>query len=124
MDGLRFWSRALDDGQVSRGGFILELLRGVTADPPAGASQAFVDRQQADRIYLEQKSDLGALYAVHRGLSDTDHATQVLSLFDGTAAGFEAAAGAIETLYDAAMDPVDGAFLIQLVGVLDDPLSF
>lgn len=123
MEGLRFWSRALDDGHVSRGGFILEVLRGVKAEPPAGASQAFVDRQVADRIYLEQKSDLGALYAVHRGMSDTGHAAHVLSLFDGSAEGFGTAVEAIGTFYDAAMDPVNGAFLIQLVGVLDDPLS-
>lgn len=123
MDGLRFWSRALDDAQVSRSEFILELLRGVKADPPEGASQVFVGRQQADRIYLDQKSDLGALYAVHRGMSDTDHAAHVLSLFDGSVEGFGSAVEAIETLYDAAMDPVDGAFLIQLVGVLDDPIS-
>lgn len=123
MDGLRFWSQALDGAQVSRSGFILDLLRGAKADPPAGASAEFVDLQQADRTYLAQKTDLGALYAVHRGLSDTDHAADIMSLFDGSAASLNAAVEAIETVYDAAMDPVDGAFLIQLVGVLDDPLS-
>lgn len=124
MDGLRFWEQVLDDGLVSRSEFILELLRGAKADPPAGASQDFIERQLADRDYLEQKTDLGALFAVHGGMSDTENAAHVLSLFDGSADSFEAAVTAIGTLHTAAMDPVDGEFLIQLVGVLDDPLLF
>ena len=122
MDGLRFWSHALDDGEISRGTFILEMLRGAKADPPDGASRAFVDRQLADREYLDLKTDLGALYAVHRGMSNTDDASRVLSLFDGSTDSFGTAVAAIETLYDAAMDPLAGEFLMQLVGVLDDPL--
>ena len=124
MDGLLFWGQALDDGMVSRGRFILELLRGAKSDPPAGASQDFIDRQLADRQYLEQKTDLGALYAVHGGMSNTVSANHVLSLFDGSADSFETAVEAIDALYSAAMDPVTGEFLIQLVGVLDDPLLF
>ncbi|MFA8387595.1 MAG: DUF4214 domain-containing protein [Pelagibaca sp.] len=122
MDGLRFWSHALDDGELSRGTFILEMLRGAKADPPEGASQVFVDRQLADRDYLDQKTELGALYAVHHGMSNTDDASRVLSLFDGSTDSFRTTVAAIETLYDAAMDPLEGDFLMQLVGVLDDPL--
>lgn len=124
LNGLRFWSDILDDGMVSQGGFILELLRGTKADPPAGASQGFIDRQLADRTYLDLKTDLGALYAVHRGMSDTENARHVLSLFDGSTESFGMAAEAIETLHEAAMDPVTGEFLIQLTGVLDELLLF
>lgn len=124
MEGLRFWSDILDQGMVSRSGFILELLRGAKADPPAGASQDFIDRQLADQTYLDLKTDLGALYAVHRGMSNTENARQVLSLFDGSMDSFGTAAEAIETLHEAAMDPVTGEFLIQLIGVLDEPLLF
>ena len=124
MEGLRFWSHVLDEGMVSPGGFILELLRGAKADPPAGASQAFVDRQMADRQYLDLKTDLGALYAVHGGMSDTGNAAQVLSLFDGSAESFGTAAGTIGALHEAALDPETGEFLIQLTGVLDEPFLF
>jgi len=123
MDGLWFWADALDAGAVSRGRFIFEMLRGAKADTPADASPGFVAQQQADRQYLEQKADLGALFAVHRGMSDNDIAVHVLSLFDGSADSFETAVEAIETAHVAAMDPVTGDFLMQLVGVLDDPFQ-
>lgn len=121
MDGLLFWNQLLEDGMVSRGGFILEMLRGAKAEAPPDASQDFVVQQLADRHYLEQKSDLGALFAVHLGMSDTDVAADVLSLFDGSEDSFETAVDAIDTVYAAALDPDTGDFLMQLVGVLDDP---
>lgn len=123
IDGLRFWTNALDDGAVTRGEFILEVLRGVKAPAPADASQAFIDRQLADQLYLEQKTDLGALFAVHRGMSNVDDAAQVLALFDGSAASLDTAVEAIETLYTAATDPINGDFLMPLVGVLDNPFA-
>ncbi|WP_439524508.1 DUF4214 domain-containing protein [Marivita sp.] len=121
IDGLRFWTKALDNGEVTRGEFILEVLRGVDAAPPAGSSQAFIDRQLADQQYLEQKTDLGALFAVHRGMSNTDDAAQVMALFDGSAESLTSAVEAIETLYMAAIEPMGGDFLMPLMGVLDDP---
>lgn len=123
IEGLRFWTGQLDDGNVNRGEFILEILQGVKAAPPADASQAFIDRQLADQAYLEQKTDLGALFAVHRGMSNVEDATAVLSLFDGSAESLTTAADAINTLYDAAMDPLNGDFLMPLVGVLDNPFE-
>lgn len=123
IEGLRFWTNALDDGAVSRGEFILEVLRGVKAAPPADASQDFIDRQLADQAYLESKTDLGALFAVHRGMSNVDDATMVMELFDGSADSLDTAVEAVNTLYEAAQSSVNGDFLMPLVGVLDDPFA-
>jgi hypothetical protein len=121
LDGLRFWTEALDSGAVSRDAFILEILRGAKADPSPDASSAFVAKQVSDRLYLEQKTDLGAHFAVHRGLSDTEDAALVMALFDGTEDSFQDAAQMIETLYESASDPENGAFLMPVVGILDAP---
>ena len=55
---------------------------GAKADPEPGASQAFIDQQLADRAYLATKTDIGALYSVHRGLSDVNAATDAMALFN------------------------------------------
>lgn len=108
IDGLRFWSNAINDGEVARGEFILAMLNGVEEGSP-------------DRAYLDQKTDLGALFAVHRGMSNTDDAAQVMALFDGSAASVQDTVDAIDALYAAAMDGENGDFLMPLVGVMDDP---
>jgi hypothetical protein len=123
IDGLRFWTEALDSGAVDRGEFILQVLQGVKAAPPADATQEFIDRQAADQAYLEAKSDLGALFAVHRGMSNVDDASMIMGMFDGSAESLASAVEAVDTLYTAAQDPVNGDFLMPLVGVLDDPFA-
>lgn len=123
IEGLRFWTDALDSGEVGRGEFILEVLRGVKADAPADATQDFIDRQAADRAYLEAKTDLGTLFAVHRGMSNVDDATMVMELFDGSAESLATAVEAVDTLYTAAQDSVNGDFLMPLVGVIDNPFD-
>ena len=109
IDGLLFWSEQLDEGVIGRGGFILAVLDGVQDG-------------SADRAYLDQKTDLGALFAVHRGMSNTDAAAQVMALFDGSADSLADAVDAVEVLYAAAQDAANGDFLMPLVGVLDDPV--
>lgn len=123
LDGLRFWTEALDSGAVGRGELILEVLEGAKAAPPADASQAFIDRQAADQAYLEAKTDLGALFAVHRGMSNLDDASMIMEMFDGSAESLALAAEAVDTLYTAAQVSVNGDFLMPLVGVLDDPFA-
>ncbi len=123
IEGLRFWTDALNDGIVTRGEFILEVLRGAKQPLPEGTDQAQIDRQIADQQYLEQKTDLGALFAVHRGMSNVDDAAQVMALFDGSADSLADAVDAVEVLYIAALDTVSGDFLMPLVGVLDDPFA-
>ena len=107
IDGLRFWAGQLDDANVTRGEFILAILNGVQDG-------------SEDRAYLDQKTDLGALFAVHHGMSNTDDAAQVMSLFDGSAESLSDAVDAVEALYMAAMSAENGDFLMPLVGVLDD----
>jgi len=82
-----------------------------------------VDQQTSDRAYLETKTDLGALYAVHNGLSDVDAATDTLALFDGTEESVADAVTAITRSHTDALDPDNGAFLMPVVGVLDIPFA-
>ena len=110
IDGLRFWTGQLDDGNTGRGEFILAMLNGV-------------EDGSADRAYLDQKTDIGAYFSVQKGMSNTDDATQVMALFDGTDNSVQTAVDAIDALYDASMSSQNGDFLMPLVGVLDDPFA-
>ena len=122
QEGFDFWVNTLDAEVVTRDQFILEVLEGAKANPPAGAAQDFIDQQQADRAYLETKIDIGAYFAVHKGMSDVADAAQVMALFDGSESSISNALNAIEMHYDAALSADSGDFLMPLVGVLDDPL--
>lgn len=108
QEGFDFWVKILDEGQVSRDQFILEVLRGV-------------QDQSDDRAFLDNKVDLGAYFAVHKGMSGVESASAAMALFDGTSEGLDAAVSAIDGFYQAASDAETGEFLMPLVGVLDDP---
>lgn len=108
--GLDFWVGVLDAGAVSRDQFILEILRGVEA----GTS---------DRAYLDNKVDVGAYFAVHKGMSDVANATAAMAMYDGTENSVDQAVTAIDDYYQAALHPENGEFLLQVVGVLDNPLG-
>ncbi|MFP7672178.1 DUF4214 domain-containing protein [Marivita sp. S0852] len=118
-DGLDFWTSTLDRGSVGRDTFVLELLKGVDAEPAQDASAEFIAQQDADDDFLEDQTDLGAYFAVHKGLNDLAQAEQVLANYDGSAASVTNAVAAINGFYDEAIDPANGAFVMQLVGVLD-----
>ena len=77
----------------------------------------------ADQQYLSQKVDIGAYYAVHKGMSNTMNASTVMELYDGSQASIDAAVAAIDTFSLASMDAETGEFLMPLVGVLDDPFA-
>ncbi|MGA9412635.1 MAG: DUF4214 domain-containing protein [Roseobacter sp.] len=108
--GFDFWVGQLDSEAVSRDQFILEVLGGVQAGSP-------------DRSYLDDKVDIGAYFAVHKGMSDVDDASDAMALFDGSDASIDAAVNAIDAYYTDALDPTNGEFLMQVVGVLDDPFA-
>ena len=95
--GLTFWAGALQSGAVSRDGFILELLRGVEASPPPDASGAFLVQLAQDRAYLQRKLELGAEFAIDRGMTEAYVAAKVMSVFDGSDAGFAAARALLES---------------------------
>ncbi len=121
QSGINFWVGVLDSGGVSRDQFILEVLRGAKSELKPEEGQVFVDQQLADRAYLENKVDIGAYFAVHRGMSDVQNATAAMALFDGSQASTNQALAAIDSYYQDALDPVNGEFLMQVVGVLDNP---
>lgn len=124
QDGLDFWAGALDSGGVTRDQFILEVLRGAKANPDGGASQEFIDLQLADRAYLSDKTDIGTYFAVIRGLSDVTEADAVMDLFiRGDQSSINAAFEATNAIYNAALATDGGDFLIQLVGIVDDPFA-
>lgn len=109
--GFDFWvdmlTRSAETG-VSPSQFILEVLRGVQ------------DGSQ-DRAYLDNKVDIGAYFAVHLGMSNTGNASAAMALFDGYQGSIDDAVAAIDGFYQDALDPNNGEFLMQVVGVLDNP---
>jgi ELWxxDGT repeat protein len=121
--GFDFWVGALDSQAVGRDQFILSVLQGAKASPPVGATQEFITQQLADRAYLETKTDIGAYFAVHKGMSNVDSASAAMALFDGTQSSIEQAVAAIDNYYQEALDPNNGEFLMQVVGVLDNPFA-
>ena len=121
--GLDFWVGVLDAGDVTRGQFILEVLRGAKSDLKPEEGQAFVDQQLADREFLTNKTDIGAYFAVHKGMSDVDNAAAAMALFDGSEASIDTAVSTIDDYYADALDPETGEFIMQVVGVLDDPFA-
>jgi len=121
--GINFWVGQLDKGNVSRDQFILEVLRGAKSDLKPEQGQNFVDQQLEDQAYLENKIDIGAYFAVHKGMSDVDNAADAMALFDGAEGSIDNAVAAIDGYYADALDPDNGEFLMPLVGVLDDPFA-
>ncbi|MFK7835214.1 MAG: DUF4214 domain-containing protein [Sulfitobacter sp.] len=121
--GFDFWVGVLDSGGRTRDQFILSVLEGAKAAPPAGATPEFMQQQLADQQYLSIKTDIGAYYSVTRGLSDVPQATAVMNLFDGSAGSVNTAQAAIDSFYNDALDAENGQFLMQLVGVVDDPFG-
>jgi len=121
--GFDFWVGALNSGGVGKDQFILSVLGGAKADPQPGATQDFIVQQLVDRQYLTDKTDIGAYFSVHKGMSDVIDASAAMALFDGSAASIASAVNAIDGFYADALDPANGEFLLQLVGVLDDPFA-
>ena len=122
--GLNFWVGGLDSGNVTRDQFILEALRGAKVDLAEGASAEDIALQLGDRAYLADKTDIGTYFSVIRGLSDVTDANTVMDLFvRGEQTTINDAFEAINTLYTEALGTENGDFLIQLVGVVDDPFA-
>ena len=119
--GFDFWVNALDTGGIGRDIAILGILGGAKAVPPADATQDFITQQLADRAYLANKTDIGAYFAVHKGMSNVDNAAQAMALFDGSQDSINAAVARIDAFHDAALNASTGEFLMPLIGVLDDP---
>ncbi|MEP5732091.1 MAG: DUF4214 domain-containing protein [Sulfitobacter sp.] len=122
--GLSFWEDQLNSGNVSRGSFILEVLKGAKTDLPAGSTQSDVDLQLGDRGYLSSKTDIGTYFAVIKGLSDVTDASEAMELFvRGNDSSIQDAIAKIDQEYGSAVSEENGELVMQLVGVADDPFA-
>lgn len=119
--GFDFWVGVLDNGFVSRDQFILEVLRGAKAEPPAGADQTFIDQQLADRAFLSTKTDIGTYFAITQGMSNVANASAAMALYDGSQSSLDAAVAAINTFFIEANDANSGEFLVTLFDVVENP---
>jgi hypothetical protein len=90
---------------------------------PPDATPEFIAQQAIDRQYLSDKTDIGAYFSIHKGLSNVSSASQAMGLFDGSSASIAAAVSQIDNVFAAAQDPLSGEFLMPLIGVLDDPFA-
>ena len=117
--GFNFWVDVLENSaDVTPPNFILAIIQGAKfpADP--------VPQSYVDQAYLEDKADIGAYFAVIKGMSEVGNASTAMQLFDGSEDSLLAAKNAIDAFHIAATGPTDGAFLMPLVGVIDDPFAF
>lgn len=108
--GLAYWVDILDRDITTPEAFILNVLDAAKA-------------HTADRLYLENKTDLGLYFSAIRGLSNAENAREVMDLYTGSAESILAARSAIDAYHDLALDPETGAFLVQLAGVVPDPFA-
>lgn len=118
QSGFDYWVNELQNNpDITVGIFILAILNGAKY-PSNPTPQSALDQQ-----YLETKTGLGAYFAVIKGMSNVEHAVEVMGHYDGTEAGIEAAINATDSFYDDALDATHGEFLMPLIGVLDDPFA-
>jgi hypothetical protein len=119
--GLAFWAGMLKEDLISRGDFILEVLRGAQAAPAEGESAETTAQRAVDAAYLEAKVNLGLYFAAEKGMSNVDDAKDVFDGFDGSSESIAAGKLAVDAFYADATAVDSGALLIQMAGVLDDP---
>lgn len=120
-EGFAFWTGLLDAGAVERDVFILSVLEGAKAEITPGAEPSFIAQVIEDRQYLENKADIGAYFAVHKGMSDVADAAHAMALFDGSQGSIQDAIDAIDGHHADALSTDSGDFLMPLVGVLENP---
>ena len=122
-EGFDFWVNHLNSGNLGRDTFILEVLGGakVAAGPDASASH--IANLARDKQYLADKTDIGTYFAVHKGMSDLEDAANAMAVFDGTQSSIQDAIDVIDDHYADALDANSGDFLMQLVGVLENPFG-
>lgn len=119
-DGFAFWLEVLDTGARPREEFILEMLRGVDAPSGLNDTTETIQQRAIDRDFLDTKTDIGAYFAVHLGMSDRPNAIAVMDLYDGFAVTQIEARNQADSFYANALNADTGEFLMPLVGVLTD----
>lgn len=121
--GRQFWTGVLQDGSVTPASFISEIIKGAKAPADDDATQAFKDQKTADVAYLSTKTDIGAYFAVIKGMSDVGNASSAMALFDGSDASITSSVAAIDGFFADAQVASTAEFLMPLVGVIDDPFA-
>jgi hypothetical protein len=112
--GMNYWVSLLEgDSDVQPATFIQAILDGAKA----------VSGDPADAAYLANKVLLGGHFAITRGMSDIDDAQMVMLAFDGTTNSLAAGIAQTDAIYEDALAPENGGFLMQLVGIYDDPFT-
>ncbi|MCK0149801.1 DUF4214 domain-containing protein [Marivita sp. S6314] len=112
--GMAFWMDVLESGSgTTPATFIQAIIAGAKAD--TGAPQ--------DAAYLANKVLVGTHYAVTRGMSDVEDASAVMLGFDGTSTAVQQGIAATDALYSDILDGTTDGFLMQLVGLSDDPFT-
>jgi hypothetical protein len=116
MPGFNYWVNELETNpDISPGIFILAILNGAKFPSEPTALTAI------DQIYLSNKVDLGVYFSVIKGMSDVADASGAMALFTGTQISIDETVAAIDGHYADALVAETGDFLMQLVGVIDDP---
>jgi hypothetical protein len=110
--GMAFWLDALEDeAGLAPSQFIRAILEGAKAETGG----------PADAAYLANKVLLGGHFAVTLGMSDLPAAHIVMQSFDGSDSSLEAGRLQSDSLHADIVGGTRDGFLMQLVGVADQP---
>ncbi len=114
-EGRAWWIAQLETGAVDRGDFMLALIAGAEANA----------RAEADRQTLRDKTDIGLSYAVAHGLTDGANARAAMDAYTVTdrAGSRDAAEAMIAEFRAAAAEAASDEVVVEIAGVLDDPLA-
>lgn len=113
--GEAYWVERLESGEITEGAFVLAAIN--------GAKAATGDPQDAQIVV--EKGQIGFAFAVENGLSNVDHADEVMDLYDTSdREGSRAEALALIAEYRAEAEMPDSEDMIMaLVGLGEDPLA-
>lgn len=104
--GLAYWVNDLDQGHQTKDMFMLALLNGARA----------VTGNPADAAYLANKGDVGSYFALDKGLSNVQWATEVMA---GVNAGVGSVTAAVNQInvYETLATTTDPQLLVPLIGL-------
>lgn len=113
-EGLAYWLDQLEsDSAVTPPTFIQAIIAGAKADTGG----------PADAAYLANKVLLGGHFAITRGMSDVADANMIMAGFDGSDASLQAGIAQSDGIHADILDGSEDGFLLQLVGITDDPFA-
>ena len=114
-EGRAFWVEQLESGETSRSEFMLAMIEG--AERNSSASE--------DTRTLSDKTDIGLSYALAHGLTDSDNARAAMAAYvpEARTDSLERAGDMIADFRSAALDTGSGEIVVQVLGLIDDPLA-